>query len=155
MSAFTHDFVGRIVPHDVGRFRYSVVFLPDELVDPLGLRQNARQRMRGEIDDYPFAGAWQPAGGRWFVMLNRKLLKLGNYQVGDWVNVRFRLESSDIVDVPEALTAFLKKSPKHRKIFEALSPGKKRNVAMYVAAVKSPAAIEKRIALIAEKMSQI
>ncbi len=67
MSAawFPHGFAGPVVRHDVGTYRYTVVFLPPEIAARLPLAEHPRLRISGEVSDLPFSGAWQPVRGRW------------------------------------------------------------------------------------------
>ncbi len=65
MTGYPHAFEGRIVHHDVGTYRYTVVFLPTEIAAALPLAEHPRLRFTGEIGDVPLSGAWQPVRGRW------------------------------------------------------------------------------------------
>ncbi|HEY8564882.1 MAG TPA: DUF1905 domain-containing protein [Beijerinckiaceae bacterium] len=79
------------------------MFLPPDLAAALPFRDEPRLRASGEIGEVPFAGAWQPSKGRWYLMLSKKLLRDGGFAVGDRVEVRFRLEPQDEVDAPATL----------------------------------------------------
>lgn len=94
-------FAGRSAPQMLGTMRYTVIFLTDRFTEEPPFHGTARLRMRGKTGHATIAGAWQPSRGRWYVMLLQRLLRQAGYRVGDLAMVRLRLESSDVVDVPE------------------------------------------------------
>jgi hypothetical protein len=145
MMRFAFEFTGRVAKHSFGDWGYTVVYLPSEVKAQLPLDEFPRLRVRGEMDDFPFHGAWQPAGGDWFLMINKAVMKQGGYQLGDWIHVRFNIDDQDAVDVPEALQNCLKTDRKLRAAWEGLTPGKQRGMAYQVATAKTAATIEKRI----------
>ncbi len=145
MSGYPFEFTGRVAKHDYGPFSYTVVYLPVEMEGDLPFGETARVRVRGEIEEVPFAGAWQPGQGRKYLILSRSLLKKRELSVGDWVSVRFRLDDPEAVDVPEDLAEALRKHRKVKKLWDALSAGKQRGLAHFVNGVKSEEARQKRI----------
>ena len=145
MSRFAFEFTGRIAKHSFGDWGYTVVYMPKEVAAELPLAENPRLRVRGEMDEYPFHGAWQPTGGQWYLMINKSVLKQGGYVLGDWINVRFNIDDQDAVDLPEALVEALKMDRKFKKVWDQLTPGKKRGLAYQVSTAKTAATIEKRI----------
>ena len=152
MSRFAYEFTGRVAKHSFGPWGYTVVFLPPELAAQLPLDENPRLRVRGEMDEYPFYGAWQPTGGQWYLMINKSVLKQGGYALGDWINVRFNIDDQDAVDLPEALVEALKKDRKLKNVWDQLTPGKKRGLAYQVSTAKTAATIEKRIQKLKETL---
>lgn len=89
---YRFEFETTIEPHDVGRYAYSGVFLPDAFRRHLPLAEHSRLRISGEIGEQPFEGAWQPYRGRSYITISNKLLKEENFEIGDGVVVRFRGE---------------------------------------------------------------
>jgi hypothetical protein len=150
MSRFAYEFTGRVAKHSFGNWGYTVVFLPPELAAQLPLAEHPRLRVRGEMDDYPFYGAWQPTGGQWYLMINKSVLKQGGYQLGDWINVRFNIDDQDAVDLPEALEAALKSDRKFRAAWDQLTAGKQRGFAYQVSTAKTAPTIEKRVLKVKE-----
>jgi hypothetical protein len=73
MFHFPYQFEAMVEPHDLGTYRYTVVFLSDELIAELPFAQHPWLRISGEINDHPMAGAWQPSRGRWYLMLSKPL----------------------------------------------------------------------------------
>jgi hypothetical protein len=146
VSYFDHAFEARIVPHDVGRYCYTVVFLEPAVAAELPFGDQPRLRFSGEIGDVPFAGAWQPLRGRWYAMLSKEVLREGGFAVGDLVEVRFRVEDPDVVEVPDALVRALARDPQARAVFEGLSAGRRRGLSHHVRAAKTEPTERRRVA---------
>ena len=143
MSAFPHEFEARVVRHDVGTYRYTVVFLPEAMA--AALRLAGRPRISGEVNDVPFSGAWQPVRGRWYVMLSKELVRDAALKLGDLAPVRFRLEPEDQVEVPEALRLALAADPTLEAAWTALRPGVRRGLAHRVGSAKQSATVARRL----------
>lgn len=145
MSFFPHAFEGRVVHHDLGTMRYTVVFLPEEIAAALPLDAHPRLRMSGELDGVPISGAWQPSRGRWYLMLSKSALRDAGRRVGDTVELRFRVEDQDEVAVPEALQAALDADDRARAAWEALSAGRRRGLAHRIATAKTATTLGARL----------
>jgi hypothetical protein len=141
-----------VVRHDVGTYRYTVVFLPDELARLLPLDRHPRLRISGEVGDLPFSGAWQPVRGRWYLMLSKPLLRDAGLRLGDAAEIRFRVEDQEAVEVPEALRQALAADPLAEAAWRALSAGRRRGLAHRVAAAKTPATAARRLAEVLEAL---
>lgn len=151
MSYYPYTFETEIVRHNVG-YGYTVVFLDPALHDQLPLDEHPRLRMSGEINEYPVSGAWQPSRGRWYLMLNKKLLRDGGFQIGDEVEVRFRVEDQDAVDVPEALRQALAASETATAAWNELTPGKQRGLAYQVASARTEPTRRRRVAAVLDAL---
>ena len=138
MSFYPHSFEGRIVHHHVGTYRYTVVFLDPDLVADLPFDRHPRLRVSGEIGEIPFVGAWQPVRGRWYLMLSKPLLKAGDLSVGDRVEVRFKVDDQDHVDVPEQLRRALDADEVASAAWNSASAGRRRGWAHRIATAKAP-----------------
>ncbi|MEL6376158.1 MAG: hypothetical protein AAFQ04_03035 [Pseudomonadota bacterium] len=107
MSYFTHDFVGEIALHGVGKSRvitYKVLFMPPRFEADLPFRRYPRLRIEGEIADVPVRGAWMPVGdGRRYFIVSPDIKANTGLDVGDEVEMRFRVDDQDYVDMPDAL----------------------------------------------------
>ena len=142
---YPHAFETAIVPHNVGSYRYTVVFLDGALVPQLPLDRYPRLRVSGEIGDVPFEGTFQPVRGRWYIMLNKQLMSDGGFAIGDVVEVRFRVEDQDAVDVPAELLERIARDVSLQRAWQDLSPGKQRGVAYHVRSAKTAATRAKRL----------
>ncbi|MEM6617278.1 MAG: YdeI/OmpD-associated family protein [Pseudomonadota bacterium] len=145
VSYFPHVFETQIVRHDVGSYAYTVVFLDPDIAPQLPFDQHSRLRMSGEINDIPFEAAWQPVRGRYYAMLSKPVLKAGDLALGDWVEVRFRLEDQEAVDVPADLRHALSADIEARDAFDALTAGKRRGLSIWIDSAKRAPTRAKRI----------
>ncbi|WP_425146294.1 YdeI/OmpD-associated family protein [Deinococcus sp.] len=144
-----HDFEACVTWHSIGRGRtitYRVVFLPAELAQRLPVGAQGRCRAQGEIEEQPFEAAWQPAGdGRYFMMLSQELLRNAGAEVGDLVQVRFRLVDASRVAVPDDLAAVFGRDPQVQAAWEHLTPGKRRGLVHQLESAKTAATRHKRL----------
>ncbi|QJR37648.1 YdeI/OmpD-associated family protein [Gemmatimonas groenlandica] len=138
MSYFTHRFETRIARHAVGTYHYTVVYLDASLHSALPLEQHARLRIEADVSGVPVKGAWQPARGRWYLMLPKAPMKAAGLKIGSPVEVAFRVLPQDDVDIPDELAALLATKARVRKAWAALSPGKQRGIAHLVSSAKRP-----------------
>lgn len=145
MSSYPYAFEGPIVHHYLGSMRYTVVFLPDALAAALPFHRQPRLRMKGLLGHVPFAGAWQPSHGRWYVMLSQRVLRGSGYAVNDIVPVQFCLDDPDRVDMPTALHQAIHADQDVKAFWDTLSAGKQRAMAHLVASAKTPETREARL----------
>lgn len=148
---FPHSFTAEIVQHDVGseRYRYTVIFVPEEVKAALPLAEHPKLRITGEVDDHPIEAALTPVRGEHYILLSRKLLAAIGKRLGDEVELRFRIADQDAVEVPERLAAALARDPAMRALWEAATPGKQRALAYMVASARRAATQDQRIAKVA------
>lgn len=151
MSWFTHEFEMPIVRHGVGRSRkvwYNVIFLPLNIAVDLPFAQHPQLRIEGEIADVPVKNALIPAGdGRYYMIVSPETLKSAELALGQIVGVRFRIADQDAVDLPEDLARALNGAPASRH-WAALTPGRRRGLAHFVATAKGDATRRRRIAAV-------
>lgn len=152
MSDFPHSFDSPIVTHSVGPYAYNVVFLPVEMNEDLPFAQYPRLRIEGEVGELPFSGALQPVRGRWYLLLSKKKMKAGGFELGEWVHVRFCVADQDAVDVPERLGLALEKNQYAMETWEKLSAGKRRGLAYRVASAKTAPTQTRRVSEVIEML---
>lgn len=153
MMFFPYGFETRIAHHDLGTYRYTVVWLDEDIAADLPFDGQPRLRIVGEVADVPIEGAWQPSRGRWYLMLGKPLLKAAGKGVGDEVEVRFRLAPPDDVVLPEALERALDADPQARSAFELQTIGKQRALAHRVGSAKGAATIARRVAEVLDALA--
>jgi hypothetical protein len=133
----------------VGRARvvwYNVLYLPPVLARELPLAEHPRLRVVGEIADFPVQGAWIPAGGgTWYFIVSPDVLRATETRLGDVVEMRFAIDDQDRVDVPDALRLAIAANAAATRVWEALTPGKRRGLAYRVQSARSDAVRQKRI----------
>lgn len=149
MSYFTHEFTGELSRHGVGRDRvvmYTVLFLPPDLEAELPFAEFPRLRVEGEVADVPVRGAWMPTGdGRRYFIVSPMVRRTADIKIGDLVEMRFRVDDQDHVDVPEALDQAIKTDAEASGLWDELTAGKKRMFAFHVASAKTAATQAKRV----------
>jgi Bacteriocin-protection, YdeI or OmpD-Associated/Domain of unknown function (DUF1905) len=145
MAYFTHRFEATVSLHPVGTYNYTVVYLDPGLHASLPLTETPRLRIEADISGVPVKGAWQPSGGRWFLMLPKSTIKKSGIAIGMVVEVAFKLVPQDEVDTPAELSAVLQVTPKALQAWSALSAGKQRGLAHMVASAKRPETRQARV----------
>ena len=149
MSYFTHDFVDKIALHGVGKSRlitYKVLFLPPQFENELPFERYPRLRIEGEIADVSVRGAWMPVGdGRRYFIVSPKVKAQTGLDVGDEVEMRFRVDDQDYVEVPRSLELALTANEAASTQWEKLTPGKKRMFTNHVLSAKTAPTERRRI----------
>jgi uncharacterized protein YdeI (YjbR/CyaY-like superfamily) len=80
------------------------------------------------------------------MQINTALRKAAHADVGDVVSVELRIDrASRDLPVPPDLSAGLKRHPKAWKAFQALPPGRRRQLIQWFDSAKSPAVRQKRV----------
>ncbi|WP_164847364.1 YdeI/OmpD-associated family protein [Sphingobium algorifonticola] len=146
MDYFPFAFTGLVEHHDLGTYRYTVLWLPDEIAGQLPLAEHPRLRISGELNDQPCTGAWQPSRGRWYLMLGKPLLKATGLSVDCFATLRFRVEPQDEVDMPPLLAQALEGNRAAAERWAMLTPGKQRAICHHVLSAKTGATVARRIA---------
>jgi hypothetical protein len=149
LGYFTHEFEDVIALHGVGKSRvitYKVLFLPPHFESKLPFQNYPRLRVDGEIADVPVRGAWMPVGdGRRYFIVSPEIKKVTGLDVGDSVEMRFRIDDQDYVEVPGALLAAIEADDGAMAAWDALTAGKKRMFTFYVSSAKTHPTEIKRI----------
>lgn len=146
MSYYEHTFEGRleelIYP---GKYRYYIVRLTEEMAAELPFDREPRLRASGEINDLPFHGAWVPGGESLpYLHLSADFVADLGVAVGDPLEVRFRLDPSDRVEVCAELFEALSGDPEADTAWETLTPGRRRGLAHMVGSAKREETRRKR-----------
>ncbi len=149
MSYFDYDFEGVIELHGVGKTKvitYKVLFLPNHLENELPFQTYPRLRVQGEIADVPVRGAWMPVGdGRRYFIVSPDIKKGTGLDVGDMVEMRFRIDDQDHVDVPSVLQLAIDGDVLASEEWGKLTAGKKRVFTFHVASAKTAPTKTKRV----------
>lgn len=76
--------------------------------------------------------------GKAYILLNKKLMQTGKFNVGQEVNVILKKDTSKYgMDVPAELKEIFAQDPIAKERFDGLAPGKRRYIIYYVNQVKS------------------
>lgn len=145
MAYFTHRFDTTIALHPVGTYHYTVVYLPADLAAGLPFAQSPRLRVEADVAGISVDGAWQPAGGRWYLMLPKVPLRKAGLGVGATVEVAFRLAPQDSVTLPPELQQALSAEPAVQAAWRRFTPGQQRGLAHLVASARRPETRQARL----------
>ncbi|KKB08885.1 YdeI/OmpD-associated family protein [Devosia chinhatensis] len=144
MSFYAFDFQGVVDTLDYEKYLHSVIYLPVAIANQLPLAAHPRLRVEGEINDYPFSGAFIPSSQGHHLILGSARLKAMGLKVGMPVELRFNIADQDCVDVPEELLGTLSGDKAAQQAWDALTPGKRRGLAHFVGSAKTGATRDKR-----------
>lgn len=147
MAYFTHHFTATVTLHPVGHYHYTVVYLPGDIARELPFEDSPRLRVEADVGGLAVNGAWQPANGRWYLMLPKSGLRQAGLAVGHSTEVAFRLLPQDQVDLPAELAHLLEQDPAFATAWKAFTPGQQRGLAHRLASAKKA---ETRVARLAE-----
>lgn len=150
MSFFAHEFETTVQHHEVGKYVYTVVFLPPEIAAQLPFDKHSRLRMRGEINDHPIEAAWQPVRGRYYVMLSKPLLKAAELAVGMRATIRFSLVDQNAVELPADIQHIIENNQKFGAHWIGLSAGKQRGFMHWVGEARTTQTRTKRINILVD-----
>ena len=149
MSYIDYDFERMIDWHGVGKSKvinYKVLFMPPHFETELPFKTYPRLRVEGEIADVPVRGAWMPVGdGRRYFIVSSEIKKNTGLDVGDVVEMRFRIDDQDHVDVPRGLELAIQSDDEANRHWDTLTAGKKRMFAFHVASAKTAPTEAKRV----------
>lgn len=153
---FTYSFEARIEKRDFGRMVYAVVKVPARICKELPLADYPRLRVRGEISQNEYRGAFQPQGDKkWCLMLSKRFMKSCGVEIGNRVQVGFEIDDQDAVDVPEELLMALEQDEAAAAIWQELTPGKKRGFAHMVNSAKRVETRQCRAADVIEMVNEL
>jgi hypothetical protein len=124
MSFYSFGFEGMVDTLDYEKYLYSVIYLSAEIAAQLPLAIHPRLRVKGEINDYPFSGAFIPSSQGYYLILGSARLKAMGLKVGMLIELRFNIADQDGVDVPEELLGALIAPKAAQRAWDALTPGK-------------------------------
>lgn len=140
-----YKFQTKIAKYDFGKYYYTVVFLPSELISKLPLEKYPRLRVNAEIDGFPIQGAFMPDKGHWYLMTPRRVLKNISKSLGDEVFVQFNIADQDAIEIPPDLELVLKENVEVKLRWDKLTTGKKRGLAYSLSKIKTPEIRERRL----------
>ncbi|MEM8977370.1 MAG: YdeI/OmpD-associated family protein [Pseudomonadota bacterium] len=149
MSYFTHEFEDQISLQGVGIKKvitYKVLFMPPRFENELPFKEYPRLRVEGEIANIPVRGAWMPVGdGRRYFIVSPEVKKQTGFDVGDVVEMRFRIDDQAYVDVPASLQFALRDDEAANALWDKLTAGKKRMFTFHVSSAKTAPTEARRV----------
>ncbi|MEL6948245.1 MAG: YdeI/OmpD-associated family protein [Pseudomonadota bacterium] len=102
--------------------------------------------MEGEIADIPVRGAWNPVSdGRRYFIVSPDVRKNAGVLLGQTVEIRFRVDDQDRVDVPVPLMRAIRADAHLNAKWTALTAGKQRMYTHHVSGAKTAPTIQRRL----------
>ena len=144
MSGYSFSFETVVDTLDCDKYHYAVIYLPAEIAALLPLAIHPRLRVEGEINDYPFSGAFIPSSHGHHLILGSARRKAMGLKIDMPVELRFNIANQDGVDIPEELLGALFADKVAQQAWDALTPGKQRGLAYFVGSARTEATREKR-----------
>ncbi len=135
-------FDARVEPMVWGKSTYTILRVPDHIVDALG----KTRRVEGEVNDHPInlAITRAPVIDSAFLWAGKAFLAETGLEPGEITEVRLRPAPDDLVEVPPDVTDALR-SAGATEVWEALTPGKRRGLLHQVTSAKRAETRVKRI----------
>lgn len=151
MSFYDFEFSAPLSRHSMGmnsrgELFYSVVYVPQDVLEKMGEAYRPKLRVEGEIADVPFNAALMPSRGQVYIIAPKALLKQMEAGEEGLLKVRFEIADQDAVDVPPALQDALDTKAWAAEAWGQLTPGKQRGLCYRVATAKAQKTIDKRVA---------
>jgi hypothetical protein len=138
------EFTGRIETLEWGKSTYTILRLPDDVAERFAAER--ARRVEGEINEFPvnLAPTRAPVLEETFLWTGKSLLDRIGLVPGDEVEVRLRTAPDDEVETPDDVAAALRAAGATR-LWDALTPGKRRGLLYQIGTAKTHATRDKRI----------
>lgn len=144
MNGEEYEFSAPISKRDYDRMVYAVVYVPAAIKKKLS--DAARVRVIGTMHGLPYRGAIQPtAAGKHYLLLSRKWMKSARVAFGDKVVVRLSLDDPNAVELVPEFERALNANPTALRVWQQLTPGRRRGLAYRIASAKQSATRNRRI----------
>ena len=121
------------------------VDVPRRISDAFGKRGYVP--VKGMLNGQPIRATLVPkGGGRHRLYLNGDMRKRANVEVGDRVRIVVYEDTQPrTVPMPAEFAAALKKNPKARAAFDALTPSQQKDILVYLNWLKHPESLQRNI----------
>ena len=93
-----------------------------------------------------------PTGGRWYLMVAKKLQRVLGKELGDEVQVEFEVADPDAITVPRELQFALDADENAKAAWESWTAGKRRGYCYRVSSAKRAETRERRVEEILEML---
>jgi Domain of unknown function (DUF1905)/Bacteriocin-protection, YdeI or OmpD-Associated len=110
--------------------------------------------VRGLLNKHPFRATLVPMGaGRHRLYINGKMRKEIHVDVGDEVKIELEFDPQiRVIPMPEAFKQALQKNPKARSEFERLTSSRRKEILLYMNALKRPESVQRVIERVMESL---
>jgi hypothetical protein len=141
-----YHFNTEITSHDLGKYTYTVVWLPADIKAQLEFSKSQRLRVNALVNEAPVDGSFLPAGnGAYYLILAKAFLKKLGLSVGNAVHVSFMIGDPDEVILPPALRKALQEDGDFELAWQGMSAGTQRAFAHRIGSARSQDTIDRRV----------
>lgn len=125
------------------------VLLPTRVLKII-LRQAKKEKgpipVRGEIDGHLFLQTLVKYSGKWRLYINTPMRKAANRKLGEIVTISIEFDPvARIIPQHKKLEDALNGNPKARKVFDSLSPSRRKEIVRYISGLKMEASVERNV----------
>jgi uncharacterized Ntn-hydrolase superfamily protein len=149
---YRYQFKATVEWLDVVRMQYCGVFLPEALLEKLPQARRVGLRLDAEIAGCLVSCGVLSAQGRRYLFTSKAFMKQAGVKQGDTVTVRFNLADANHVELPVELEDALKADRLAARVWEKLTPGKKRGLVYRISSAAMEATRVKRVELILDEI---
>ena len=110
--------------------------------------------VRVHLNKHPFQATLVPIGsGKYRLYINGKMRKQANVDVGDEIEIELEYDAqARTIPMPDAFEQALERNPKARSEFERLNPSRRKDILLYMNALKRPESLQKVIERVMESL---
>ncbi len=155
LEEYTYEFSAKLKRHQFGRTPFTVAYLPQDIINALPLDKHPRLRIDGAVNGVRVSNALHPSGGRWYVLVPKRIQKKCNVKLGDTVYIQFDIGDQDAVEIPDELKFALEVNDRASAVWAELTPGKKRGFAYRVSSAKRAETRENRVEEVIEQLLEL
>jgi hypothetical protein len=103
--------------------------------------------VRGLLNEHPFRATLVPVGdGKYRLYINGAMRKAANVDVGDKIKIALELDTQQrTIPIPGAFEEAMEQNPGARAEFERLTPSRRKDILLYMNALKRPESLHKVI----------
>ncbi len=103
--------------------------------------------VRGTLNTHPFQATLVPVrNGKYRLYINGKMRKQAGVDVGDEIKIELEYDTQKrTIPIPRAFEQALKQNPKARSEFERLTTSRRKDILLYMNALKKPESLQKVI----------
>lgn len=102
--------------------------------------------VRGEIDGHLFLQTLVKYSGKWRLYINTTMRKASNRKLGEMVTISIEYDPvARIIPLHKKLDEALKRNPKARKVFDNLSPSRRKEIVRYISSLKTESSVERNV----------
>ncbi len=125
------------------------VFVPEDMLKEI-FKQAGKDRghipIEGTVNGRPFKQTLVKYSGHWRLYINTTMLRKSPERIGETIELTIKFDAvSREIDPPEKFVFALNKNRAAKSVFDKLPPSRKKEIARYLACLKSEQSLDKNI----------